>query len=73
MSKSTYYAARALGRAVVRERTRAMKAKERAMKKNPELFQNKNVNNDDDMDIVAAVISMIIVTILVISFLVYTS
>ena len=73
MSKSTYYAARALGRAVVRERTRAMKAKERAMKKNPELFQNKNGNNDDDMDIVAAVISMIIVTILVISFLVYTS
>ena len=41
MRKGIYYAARAAGRAAVRERTRSRQAKERAMKKNPELFQNE--------------------------------
>lgn len=46
MGRGTYYAARAAGRAAVRERTRARQAKERAMQKNPELFQNDNNNQE---------------------------
>lgn len=46
MGRGTYYAARAAGRAAVRERTRARQAKEREMKKNPELFKNQNDNQE---------------------------
>lgn len=46
MGRGTYYAARAAGRAAVRERTRARQVKEREMKKNPELFKNQNDNQE---------------------------
>ncbi len=47
MGKGTYYAARAAGRAAVRERTRARQAKERAQRKNPEAVNNTNKTNQE--------------------------
>jgi len=66
MGRGTYYAARAAGRAAVRERTRARQAKEREMQKNPELFQNEN--NNQEISLGAAIFAIIVIIILTILF-----
>ena len=67
MRKGTYYAARAAGRAAVRERTRSRQAKERAMKKNPELFQNEN-NTNQELGLGGIIFSIIVALILMLLF-----
>lgn len=66
MGRGTYYAARAAGRAAVRERTRARQAKEREMQKNPELFQNENNNQELGLGgtIILAIIAIILAVLL---------
>ena len=70
VSKSTYYAARALGRAVVREKNRARREKERAMKKHPELFQKEQ--NNEDSSFFATIISIILIIMFAIIYCIVT-
>lgn len=62
MGRGAYYAARAAGRAAVRERTRARQARERAQRNNPKLFENKNTTQQ--LGVGEAIFLFIIVAIL---------
>lgn len=66
MGKGFYYAARAAGRAAVREQTRARQARERAQKKNPELF--KNNNSTEELGLGGTIFMFIVAIILIILF-----